>query len=836
VPTIKNLKSLFHRQTPISSRKLTRKQKRILTYSLLAVFILFCSWIAWQGYEVYRQAQALHATAAEIRKVKNEGLSQETLEQMTSLLPQASSQVEDIHSRMAPFYPVFRVVSRVPKIGALAGQAEPLIEYTRHLIRATLILAGPLKNADLHPSDPVQYALQLALEIQAPAENAAKEMDQAQTWRKEVDVDVLPESYQGEVADLDEVAGLIETALPVVQFAPTLVGDIQALQTVSNEAKILQDDLPSRETLLRSIKLVHNAAGQIEDLETKISPYYPLIGKAGALPGMGSLTGQVEPILGYISHVVSAVDAFAGPIYETSDSDSQADLNQYAFAILSQMQAPAGKAKHELAEAQTVRARIDDTALPASIKANLQEIDHIVGVLDQAIPFLQIAPALLGADGPQTYMIILQNRDELRPSGGFITDYGMLRLDQGKVTVLQFHDVYQIQDWTEYQVEPPKPIRDIMMAPYLVTRDANWSPDFPTTARMVKEMYRLSTDITTDGVIAFDQGAVVKLLELTGPVSLDDKTITAENVEQFMIDQKMAALQSGQGKTRKEFIEKLAPILIKRVLTYRQPGELIRLEKMGVELIRTGHMSVYFENPDAQSLLEQHQWANEVVPGAGDYLMVVDANVGFNKLDGVIQKSVDYTVNLQDLSAPQGEVDLHYQNPLQGSTSSCKVHDFGEAQRSSYYAPSCYWDYWRIFTNGSSQLKALDVPPLLPEYLEADQSWDGSIDIGAGEGGSMQAGGMVVVPMDQTRTVRMQVIPPGSVVEPVENGYIYHLRVQKQAGIKQLAFHLALRLPADLAVQSSDPGWSYSESTGCWEWNGNISETTDFSITLVRKN
>ena len=48
-----------------------------------------------------------------------------------------------------------------------------------------------------------------------------------------------------------------------------------------------------------------------------------------------------------------------------------------------------------------------------------------------------VAPDLLttalGLDNPQTYLVLSQNSDELRPSGGFLSTYGWLSIRNGRV-------------------------------------------------------------------------------------------------------------------------------------------------------------------------------------------------------------------------------------------------------------------------------------------------------------------------------------------------------------------------------------------------------------------
>src|SRR5713226_6254718 len=48
----------------------------------------------------------------------------------------------------------------------------------------------------------------------------------------------------------------------------------------------------------------------------------------------------------------------------------------------------------------------------------------LIGHGQEVAALLQLAPEVLGLNGPKTYLILVQNEDELRPTGGYITAAG----------------------------------------------------------------------------------------------------------------------------------------------------------------------------------------------------------------------------------------------------------------------------------------------------------------------------------------------------------------------------------------------------------------------------
>jgi hypothetical protein len=142
-----------------------------------------------------------------------------------------------------------------------------------------------------------------------------------------------------------------------------------------------------------------------------------------------------------------------------------------------------------------------------------------------------LLPALLGADGPRTYLLLLQNLAESRSTGGMFGAYAVLRADSGRLTLLAHGASGDLGTFAR----PVLPVSADDEAIYsdrlgMFPADANLTPDFPSAATYFREMYRRRTDVTVDGVLATDPVALSYLLDATGPVTLPSgPVLTATN-------------------------------------------------------------------------------------------------------------------------------------------------------------------------------------------------------------------------------------------------------------------------------------------------------------------
>lgn len=139
-----------------------------------------------------------------------------------------------------------------------------------------------------------------------------------------------------------------------------------------------------------------------------------------------------------------------------------------------------------------------------------------VGVCE-ALPLL---PRIAGSGEAQTWLFLVQNSDELRPSGGFISSIGVATIEDGALRDWTLQDSYRFENWEAPHPDPPQPMRDHMGLDLWVTRDGNWWPDFPTSARAVSELYEINQGTPVDGVVAVDMHAASMFLDAMAPLSL----------------------------------------------------------------------------------------------------------------------------------------------------------------------------------------------------------------------------------------------------------------------------------------------------------------------------
>lgn len=299
-------------------------------------------------------------------------------------------------------------------------------------------------------------------------------------------------------------------------------------------------------------------------------------------------------------------------------------------------------------EAQTLLASVDQNDLTEEQKTFLdQALVQLPGLQNSLKTFLALndfAAQALGADGSKQYLLLFQNQTELRPTGGFVGSYAEIKMHKGAIENLSVPGggSYDLQGNMRTSFVAPEPLR--LLTARWEFQDANWFADFPTSSRNILSLYEEAGGPTVDGVVAINASFLETLLGLLGPVDMPDygRTITQEN---FLLEtQKIVEYEYDKTINKpKAFIGDLSVALLDR-LTTLAPMEYLSI----IQAIQTGlatkDIQVYFTNEDLQKQTIAQGWSGEIKQTPGDYLMVVDTNLGGGKTDAVIKEEVDVTV------------------------------------------------------------------------------------------------------------------------------------------------------------------------------------------------
>lgn len=627
----------------------------------------------------------------------------------------------------------------------------------------------------------------------------------------------------------------IGIASAILLWIAILVWHTLGLYGVLGQARQLRS---SRASLLQEMPhLVQQARIHTEGIYWAMLPVLPVIDSLRWLPGWGNTLSQIEPLMLYGVALSRGADEFAAEIkphlqsLESSESvlvwlaNLAGSLNESGVSL--------SRSQKWFTEAALIRREIHPEWFPEKFRKLWIENESLFALAEKGMEVFPALPVLLGSDSPRRFLVLAQNNEELRATGGFISGIGKLELENGNILHFDIQDSYAIDNPDVTYPPPPEPMAYFMKAGYWMPRDANWSPDFPTAARKALELYTLSTGERMDGVIAFDQVFIVHLLEVIGPVQLPlgPEKVDSRNVMQWMVE----AWAPDNGKTdevwwgkRKEFMGLLARAIQQKLI---QSEDLQTLSKVGWVILNdipSGHFMIYLEDRNAQQVLQSAGLDAGVHLARGDFLMLVDTNMGFNKADALVERSLLYTVDLTSLENPVATLQVRYENHALPGISCTHQAEYGDTYES--LRQRCYWNYWRILSPAGSRMLSSQVPVISEEQLLTGEPYTGVVTSRPGDGGWAEFSGMLLVPAASHADFVVSWQIPPSVIKSEEEGKHYTLRLQKQPGIVYLPVKIVVRFSDSVQVVPMETGWQKIEGKNEWMWQGQIDRSIELTL------
>ncbi|MEK7640158.1 MAG: DUF4012 domain-containing protein [Patescibacteria group bacterium] len=408
-----------------------------------------------------------------------------------------------------------------------------------------------------------------------------------------------------------------------------------------------------------------------------------------------------------------------------------------------------------------------------------EQLPALQNGITQAIPASTIIPSLLGYPEQQNYLFLLQNNTELRPTGGFIGTYGVIKVKDGEITLFATDNVYNLDDRAKaLNVKPPAPLTRYNWVNRWLFRDSNWSPDFPTAAQEALSFYRREGghERSLNGVIAIDPTFFQQLLTLTGPITIGKKEFNSKNLVdelQFITGYAYDGKNNIDTTQRKEIIGVLGKRLIEQVLKLPKEkyGKAWTIFQQGVS---EKHLIFWVANQTNQRTLEQLGWAGAVKIPQGDSLMVVDANLASLKSDPFVERTLTYIVQ-RDEEGLIANLTIHYNNTGKLTWKTTR-----------------YRTYTRVLVpRGSTLISSTGA------MVECNVKRDGTVEVGE-EAGHTTFAAFTCTELGASHDLVLRYRLGGSPNALFDQGE-YKLLVQKQAGTINHTLNVSLDLGRNLS-------------------------------------
>lgn len=555
-----------------------------------------------------------------------------------------------------------------------------------------------------------------------------------------------------------------------------------------------------------------------------LHPLAPLIARLGWLP-QGDEIASAPTAAALAVHVSDGLllllHGFQPVLADLNDAGNPSARLPIALQQIANQQPVYNHACLQLRDAQIERQRISVTR-GSTLSSGLQSLDTEMPRLLALCHLMTDLPNLAGFRHAHTYIVVYQDENELRATGGFIGSVGRVTIRNGTANE---HFLGSGLRHENYSIASPDPMRLYNDEPYWLLRNANWSPDFPTSAALEHFFLTLDLRWRSSDIIDVTIPAAAAAMEVTGPLYLQGyhRWVTAQNVASLTdyythwTGNHGPSKAGNQDTRRKQFIRIVTSRILKAIPKL-SVGQWVKFGRVMSNAIARGDVLMHFHNPGEEALVRQIGADGAINPTPSDYLYVVDSNLSYNKLNPWVHLSVQQDVRVRAGGWLDTHLTLHFHNgPIPtfivrrqpGRTQDWKGPCAGACGSWNDYA-----SFVRIYVPAGSEI--------------VDQSgWTQPWTPGPAYG-KMMFCGYLIVRHNQTRIVHIHYIVPPNVFL-WSHGSRYRLLVQHQPGSHptslQVSFH-------DRTVNRA---WSIQDPRTNWSTQTSIPHRTLRPIPLPRE-
>ena len=414
-----------------------------------------------------------------------------------------------------------------------------------------------------------------------------------------------------------------------------------------------------------------------------------------------------------------------------------------------------------------------------AIRDKLPQIEESFESIDDNFSLLLDA---LGHNGTRHYLILFQNNAEMRATGGFIGSYAILKIHKGKVRKFFVDNIYNPDGILKIKVEVPKPLKRAVGRWKM--RDANWSPDFPTSAQKVGWFHEKEGGGSVDGIIAITPTLIEDLLKITGPVKMEEYGTVLTNKNFTKTTQVKVEKDYTNEENPKEFLIDFAPRLLTKLV--EQKKNWFKFLNIISQNKNEKHLLAFSYHPQEEDLILKSDLGGEIKESQDskvDYLSVINSNLTGNKSSAAMKETIKSTTEIQK----NGEI----------IRTVIVVRKHTEA---NYFRAGINNDYMRVLVPEGSTL------------IESKGNKE-PIEISA-EKGKTVFGTWVKTHQGKTSRVTLKYklpfkLKPG-IFKPVQK---YILYLQKQSGSKGSGFEGTVRVDKSFKLEQTYPDSSQEQST-----------------------
>ncbi|MFM5905882.1 MAG: DUF4012 domain-containing protein, partial [Micrococcales bacterium] len=357
----------------------------------------------------------------------------------------------------------------------------------------------------------------------------------------------------------------------------------------------------------------------------------PLLTPYKWLPVIGADFDALGKVTSTGSELVVAAQALATDGYALKSQQEGAGIQPQTINLLRDHFNEFGNAS---ASAQVTLDSIDPGSLHFGLAEKIdrvqQAIDRVNPAIQEMTPLVNIMSGMLGNSEPQRWFIATQNLAEARGTGGIIGSYAIVSTSGGKAKL--------VDSGSDVKLAKLGPVSSpLMTSDYAafwgtdpkIWQDLNAGGQVPTAGQIVVDSWKAATGEDLSGTVFLGQGTMAHLLALTGPVTVQGRTLDWTTAPTYLA--KGIYADHSDVSAKNKFVSDFAKVTFKKLLTAKL--DLRGLLASAAKPATGDKPWIYSTNADQQRKFVELGVAGAIGQNAGSRIWLTLNNAAGNKLE-----------------------------------------------------------------------------------------------------------------------------------------------------------------------------------------------------------
>jgi hypothetical protein len=306
---------------------------------------------------------------------------------------------------------------------------------------------------------------------------------------------------------------------------------------------------------------------------------------------------------------------------------------------------------------------IDPLPLRGSIGDGVRTLQSALGrakgPVDGSAQLLGQVPVMLGAKGPRSYLVLLEQDAEARGTGGLVGSYAVVRADQGRLSLVTAQSRSALDPTPIPAGGLPDQLQTLWGKDLTEWAGLNLSPHFPWTGQLVAAGWQAQKrSPKIDYVVGMDENVVAALLAGTGPVTIDGITLTSDNAAGMLARDIYARIADPVA------IDHVTADLVQAVFGRISAGQfsLAPIVTAMTDPVKQRRLTLWSADPTVQATLATMTPGGALPDTPGPFAMAVVNNGGGNKLDAYLKVDTRYDPGPCDQNVRLGHITVTLTN------------------------------------------------------------------------------------------------------------------------------------------------------------------------------